>query len=259
MDQPTAIAEKLEADWWAPRARYEALRGALAPHGLEEAYAAQAVLQARFTARRGQVAGRKIALSSKAMQQMVGIDQPVAGAFFAGDVHTSPASIDLADFRRLGIEFELALELSEPVTSGDGPFTAESVRPLIASVRPAFELIEDKDADYSDLDVLTLVADNAWCGGVVLGEEIAGWRELDLGDIASVVHQDGVEPEAANTGAADPLGSFAWVLNHFSTRGETLQKGEHIITGSAVRTRFPKAGDWLAYEVAGSRVEIALV
>ena len=258
MDQPTAIAEKLEADWWAPRAPYEALQGALAPQSLEDAYAAQSVLQERFTARRGQVAGRKIALSSKAMQQMVGIDQPVAGAFFAGDVHTSPARIPLADFRRLGVEFELALELAEDVAPGTGPFTAESARPLIASARPAFELIEDKDADYSDLDVLTLVADNAWCGGVVLGEEIAGWRELNLGDIASAVHQEGMEPEAANTGAADPLGSFAWVLNHFSGRGETLRKGEHIITGSAVRTRFPKAGDRLAYEVAGSRVEITL-
>ena len=258
MDQPTAIAEKLETDWWAPRAAYEALSGALAPAGIAEAYAAQKALQERFAGRRGPVAGRKIALSSKAMQQMVGIDQPVAGAFFTKDVHHAPATIAVSDFRRLGIECELALELAAEVAPGEGPFSSDTVRPLIAAVRPAFELIEDKDADYSDLDVLTLIADNAWCGGVVLGPEIAGWRDLDLGNIASTVHQEAVAPEAANTGAADPLGSFAWVLNHFSERGETLGKGEHIITGSAVRTRFPLAGDKIAYEVAGSRVEITL-
>ncbi len=258
MDRLSAIAEKLANDWWAPRAAYEKLSGDLAPAGVAEAYAAQSALQAKLAERRGPVAGRKIALSSKAMQQMVGIDQPVAGAFFAHDIHTSPATIALSDFRRLGLEFELALELANDVAPAGGPFTAETVRPLIAAVRPAFELIEDKDADYGDLDVLTLIADNAWCGGVVLGSEIANWRDLDLGNIASVVHQSGEAPEAANTGAAEPLASFAWVLNHFAERGETLKQGEHIITGSAVRTRFPKAGDRLTYHVGGSTVEIAL-
>lgn len=258
MDQPQAIAEKLADDWWAPRAAYEALSGELAPAGVVEAYAAQAALQAKLAERRGPVAGRKIALSSKAMQQMVGIDQPVAGAFFAHDVHRSPARIALSDFRHMGLEFELAIELARDVAPGEGAFSAGTVLPLIAAVRPAFELIEDKDADYSDLDVLTLIADNAWCGGVVLGDEIAGWRELDLGDIASEVRQSGHEPEAANTGAADPLASLSWVLNHFAGRGETLKQGEHIITGSAVRTRFPEVGDELSYEVAGSTVKIVL-
>ena len=96
MDQPSAIAEKLANDWWAPRAAYEKLSGDLAPAGVADAYAAQGALQAKLADRRGPIAGRKIALSSKAMQQMVGIDQPVAGAFFAHDVHTSPATIALS-------------------------------------------------------------------------------------------------------------------------------------------------------------------
>lgn len=259
MDQADAIAEKLANDWWAPRSAYEALTGDLAPAGVAEAYAAQTALHAKLAERRGPVAGRKIALSAKAMQQMVGIDKPVGGAFFANDVHISPANVALDTFRRMGLECELALELSRDVAPGGPSHTAESVPELIAGVRPAFELIEDKDADYSDLDVLTLIADNAWCGGVVLGPQITNWRELDLGNLASRVNQTGAVSEAANTGAADPLGSFAWVLNHFSGRGITLQQGEHIITGSAVRTRFPAAGDRLSYEVAGSTVEIALI
>ena len=259
MDKISAIAEKLSNDWWPPRAAYERLSGDLAPSGIDEAYAAQAAVQARFSEKRGAFAGRKIALSSKAMQEMVGIDQPVAGAFFANDVHSSPATINLSDFRHMGLEFELAVELGQDVGPGDGPFSADSAAAVIANVRPAFELIEDKDADYSDLDVLTLMADNAWCAGVVLGEEITGWRELDLGDMASEVRQTGADPEAANTGAADPLGSLAWVLNHFAGRGVTLHQGEHIITGSAVRTRFPTAGDTISYTVAGAVVEISVL
>ncbi|MCP5084009.1 MAG: hypothetical protein GY948_20160 [Alphaproteobacteria bacterium] len=259
MDKITAIAEKLSNDWWAPRAAYEKLSGDLAPTGVEEAYAAQTAVQAKLSEKRGRFAGRKIALSSKAMQQMVGIDQPVAGAFFANDVRTSPAAIQLSNFRHMGLECELAIELNRDVSPSETAFTAETASALIANVKPAFELIEDKDADYGDLDVRTLIADNAWCGGVVLGAEIAGWRDLDLGNIASEVHQTGVEPEAANTGAADPLGSLAWVLNHFAGRGVTLRKGEHIITGSAVRTRFPAAGDKISYAAAGAVVEIDVV
>ena len=259
MDKISAIAEKLSNDWWAPRAAYEKLSGELAPSGIDEAYAAQTAVQAKLSERRGAFAGRKIALSSKAMQEMVGIDQPVAGAFFANDVHRSPATIRLSDFRHLGLECELAMELNRDIAPGGAAFTATSAAEVIAAVRPAFELIEDKDADYSDLDVLTLMADNAWCGGVVLGSEIAGWREIDLSNTAAEVRQTGVDAEAANTGAADPLGSLAWVLNHFAGRGVTLHKGEHIITGSAVRTRFPAAGDKVSYTAAGAAVEIEVI
>ncbi len=125
-------------------------------------------------------------------------------------------------------------------------------------MRPCFELIEDRNADYSNLDPLTLIADNAWCGGIVLGQEMTNWRELDLNDTPSLVHQSGEADEAANTGAADPLGSLAWVLNHFSDRGITLSKGEQIITGSAVRTRFPASGDSFTYAVAGASVKVDL-
>ena len=78
-----AIAEKLLADW-SPRAAYQTLIGALAPRNIDDAYAAQAALQRKYEATRGPIAGRKIALASKAMQEMVGIDHPIAGAIISG-------------------------------------------------------------------------------------------------------------------------------------------------------------------------------
>ncbi|MEM7210961.1 MAG: fumarylacetoacetate hydrolase family protein [Pseudomonadota bacterium] len=242
-----AIAEKLFADW-TPRAAYQTLSGALVPQGIEDAYGAQAALQRKFVATRGPIAGRKIALASKAMQEMVGIDHPIAGAIFANDVHRSGASVPRSAFRRLGLEYELAFELAQDVSAS---VDAAGVLDLVAAVRPAFELIEDKDADYAELDVLTLVADNAWCGGVVLGDKIAGWRDLDLGALASVLSQDGQADEAGNTGAADPVNSLVWTLNHFTSRGTTVTAGEVIITGSVLRTRFPEAGDRFRYEISG--------
>lgn len=257
MNQTQDIAAKLFADWTS-RAPYQALSGEFAVASEEDAYRVQLALQNMHATNRGAITGRKIALSSKAMQQMVGHDRPIAGAFFAGDVKLSPATVRATDFIHLGIEFELAIELNSDIAPQALAHTAQSAYEHVAAVRPAFELIKDRNADYATLDPLTLIADNAWCGGVVLGEPLADWQQLDPADIPSIVSQTGEPDEHANTGAADPLGSLAWVLNHFSERGITLAKGEHIITGSAVRTRFPAPGDRLTYQVAGVCVEVTV-
>ncbi|HET7410959.1 MAG TPA: fumarylacetoacetate hydrolase family protein [Paracoccaceae bacterium] len=259
MDRAERIAEKLASDWES-RAAYQALSGELAPADLAEAYRAQALLQERLAARRGAVAGRKIALSSEAMQEMVGLSQPVAAVFFERDISWSPATVPLSAFRRLGLEFELAVELGRDVPPQDRPHDRDSVRALIAGVRPAFELIEDRGADYGALDAFTLIADNAWCGGVVLGEPVADWQGRDLDALAGTIHQPGHEPERLVTGAAAPLASLAWVLNHASAAGRTVRRGEHVITGSAARTRFPKAGERVRYELDGlAAVEVEVI
>jgi 2-keto-4-pentenoate hydratase len=258
MTRIAEISSKLFEDWF-DRAPYETLAGNLAVRDIDEAYAVQSAIQDMFSARRGKIAGRKIALTSKAMQEMCGIDQPVAGAFFTSDVLGSGAKVAMCDFLHLGLEFELALELKDDVHPQAESHSVESVGGLIADARPAFEIIEDKNADYTKLDVFTLIADNAWCGGIVLGPKIKGWEDMDLGDIPSCVHQEGVAPVETNTGEADPLGSLAWVLNHFSARGMILSAGEHIITGSAVRTRFPVAGNKFTYDIAGASVAVEII
>lgn len=255
MDRLTKMADDLARDW-AARAAYRKLDLA----DRDQAYAVQRLLQDRMVATRGPIAGRKIALTSAAMQQMVNLDSPVAGAIFADDVFRSPAQVPLDRLRHMGLEYELAFEMAADARPGQGPFTAESALSLVGGVRPAFELVDDKDADYADICGLTLTADNAWCGAVVLGQPIAGWQDLDLNALPVTLYQDGAEPERATTGAANPLASLAWVLNHFAGRGETVAAGEVIITGSVMRTRFPKVGDRLRYEIDGlASVEIELV
>jgi len=258
MDRTQETARILFDDWNA-KTPYRAMSGANAIRSVEEAYLVQSELQKLHAKTRGRIAGRKIALASKAMQQMVGMDRPIAAAMFADDVVMSPATIRAGDFVRLGLEFELAVELNADIPPQATAHSARTAQGFVASVRPAFELIEDRKADYAALDPHTIIADNGWCGGVVLGTPLANWAELDLGDIPSTVSQAGEPDEETNTGAADPLASLAWVLNHFSERGITLSKGEHIITGSAVRTRFPVPGDSFTYTVAGATVQVSVI
>lgn len=261
MDRVDRIAAALADDWRA-RAPYRTLAGDDAPSDVAEAYAVQTALHKKLGAERGPVAGRKIALSSKAMQAMVGLDHPVAGAIFSKDVRrstkTEPAAVPLDGFRRLGVEFELAFTMKSEIAPQSGR-DAASVKALIAEARPAFELIEDRGADYAALDALTLIADNAWCGGVVLGEPISNWETLDLSNQSATVHQSAVDPEPANTGAADPMASLAWVLNHAGALGQTIAAGEVVITGSVVRTRFPKQGDTLRYVIGDAEAALTIV
>lgn len=258
MDKVTRIADRMATDW-ETRAGYHALSGDLAPADIAEAYRAQRLLHDRLATRRGPVAGRKIALSAKAMQEMVGLSEPVAALFFERDIIRSPANARLADFCHLGVEFELAVRLGRDVPPQSTAHDGESARALVTEVRPAFELIDDRGVDYGNIDAFTLIADNAWCGGVVLGEPIANWREMDLDALTGTIRQSGQEVEKVVTGAATPLASLAWVLNHAASAGQTVREGEYVITGSAARTRFPEAGDEISYELDGlSAVELRI-
>ncbi|WP_051243446.1 2-keto-4-pentenoate hydratase [Thalassobaculum salexigens] len=246
------VADAL-ADQHARRARYEPLAGDLALPDLDAAYDVQRRLIAGWEAgAKGPIAGYKIALTSKAVQELCGVNQSLVGAIFASTVHKSPAVVKLSDFVRVGLEFELCLKMGSDLFDNSGKFTAEIVRDAVELAVPAFELIEDRDADYSRLDGVSMAADNAWSGGIVLGETTGDWRSLDL--VTTPVRLEyNDEVEEAVTGAAmgNPLTALAWVANLLAEQGRPLRAGHWVMTGSTVKTRYPKAGDRAVYTVEG--------
>ena len=236
------------------RARFERLQGDLAPASLEEAYAVQDEVHQVFEAAGwGALGGHKIALTSKAVQELCGIDRPLGGGIFASTIHRSPATIALGDFVHLGLEFELAVRLGQDLPAAGGPYTRESVAPAVASCMAAFELIEDRAADYGDLDAFSLLTDKCWCGGVVLGPEITDWRQPDLAAVPVELEWNGEVVDRATTGAVmgHPFEALAWLANLHASRGRGLAAGGIVITGSALRTRFPEAGDAVTYRIEG--------
>lgn len=244
--------------------RYRTLEGALKPVDLDEAYAAQFRLHAihaaeRAAGGRGPLGGRKIALASKVQQELCGVDHPIAGGVFARDIHMSPATLRMADFNGPGLEFELAAKLAAPVAPGEGPFDAASILPKVASLHPAFEIIIDRHADYAKIEATTMVADNCWCAGVVLGPEIEGWRGLDVDALPCELLWNDEPPVTARAGDAGPLEKLAWVATELARRGQGLQAGDVVITGSVIRTRAPKAGDRVRYRIAGREVSLTMV
>src|SRR5881628_1510401 len=168
---PDAIAAAARASFEMnrTRARYRPFDAALRAAPLDDAYRVQDALHRLLAeAGRGEIAGWKIALTSRAMQQMTGVEQPAAGAIFSKLVHASPARVDVAAYHHLGAEFEVAVRVADDLPASGGPWTRASVAGRVAACLPAFELVEDGDADYKALDAFTLVAQNTWNGGVGL-------------------------------------------------------------------------------------------
>lgn len=232
---------------------FEWLEGDLRPRSLAEAYAAQtALLDLWRETGHGRVVGWKIALTSKAMQEMCGVDQPCVGAILDRNVMEGPAKIRASDYLRLGLEFELAVRLGEDMDGGDHPYDAERARRHVAAVMPAFELIEDRAADYKAFDAFSLVADNTWNGGVVLGAEIPGWRDVDWTSAPVTLDYNGAA-EHAVTGDAmgDPFAALAVVAENLLHRGMRARAGDVVITGSTLKTRFAAPGDRARYAIDG--------
>jgi len=239
-------------DAHARRSRFENLAGEFAVGSIDEAYRVQIALNKLWEGGpKGAIVGYKIALTSQAIRDLVGVDDPCGGAIFASTVHQSPATIALSNYVRLGLEFELAFRMGKDVPT-DTPLDAETIAPYVDAAMPAFEMIEDRDADYSSLDAATLVADNAWSGGMVLGTPSTAWKGLDLATTPVSLSFNG-ETETAVTGAAmgNPLTSLAYLATLLGEQGRSLKAGDIVMSGSTLATRFAKTGDHAIYTVEG--------
>jgi 2-keto-4-pentenoate hydratase len=242
------------------RARYRPLDAAVRAAPLEEAYRIQDAMHRLLgEAGWGEIVGWKIALTSKAMQQMTGVDQPAAGAIFSKVVHSSPARVDVAAYHHLGVEFEIAVRLGDALPAIEGPWTRASVAGRVAACMPAFELVEDGNADYKTLDAFTLVAQNTWNGGIVLGAPVTAWRDVDLERAVTRCWVNDQPGGQGKTGDAmgHPFEAVAWVANLLNRRGRRLERGMVVMTGSSITTKFPVPGDRVRFAVEGLG-EIAL-
>lgn len=237
------------------RDRFVPLPPDLGPRNADEAYLIQDDFVALRSDRLGAIVGHKIALSTAEMRKFVGVDVPQAGAILEKTVHRGPATVKAADYGRLIVEFEIAVELAAALPAADAPYTRETVAKAVGAVMPAIELADDRNADYARLKEhpLELVADNAWNEGAVLGTPLREWQALDLAAVRGVARINGAEIGQGLGAQAlgHPLDAVAWVANNLASRGRGLVRGDFVITGSLVTSKFPKAGDLVEWAVGG--------
>jgi 2-keto-4-pentenoate hydratase len=197
-------------------------------------------------------AGYKIGLTSPSMQAMCGIDTPIAGVVLRDRVHASHFRLDRADHVRAGIEFEIAVRIGHDLPPIDRPFALAEVQSAVDAVAPAIEIIDDRHCDYASLDVLSLIADNAWNAGVVLGTFCSSWPELAEVTGTVVLGDAGVLDQGRGRDVlGHPLLPVLWLANHLAAEGIGLRRGEVVMTGSLVTTKFPTGPGAYRFEVSG--------
>jgi 2-keto-4-pentenoate hydratase len=210
------------------------------PATISDAYDIQERYVALLRGKHGDAVGYKVGLTSAPMQTFCGIDHPIAGVVLATRVHQSGATVRRSDFGRLGLEFEIAVRIKSDVPVMGVPCTTETIAPHIDGVSAAIELVDDRSADYTNLDVLSLVADNSWNGGIVLSEFATKWP-----DLAGVLGRATKDLVAIGEGhgrdiLGHPFNSVAWLATQLASRGAGLKAGQVVMTGSVMKTVFPE-------------------
>jgi 2-keto-4-pentenoate hydratase len=218
---------------------------------LSGAYDLQSAFVGELAKRHGTPVGYKVALTSKRMQQMCGIDQPLAGVVLADRVHPSGMTLSLSNFHHLGIEFEITVKLARPLPWRGKPYVFGEIAEAAGAVAPSFELVDDRRADYKTLDVLSLASDNAWNAGAVLGEFHDQWPDLEAIEGMADRNNERFDSGHGRDALGHPLNSVMWLANHLRARGQGLRAGDIVMTGSLVSTRFPEAGESYRFTLEG--------
>lgn len=240
--------------------RFMPFTGSAALHNLDAAYAVQEAFVRMLCAAEGtRVAGWKIGLTSPRMQALLGIDSPIAGAVLATRIRAGGATFPRAAFGRFGLECEIAVRLGSDLPATGAPYDVAAVAAAVEAVCAAIEIVDDRSADYTLTDIGSLVADNSWNAGLVLGEFRTHW--LELAEVDGIVWRDGVEIDRGR--GADVLGHpfvpLTWLANHLAERGHALSAGDIVSTGSLAPTRFPEGPERCRFTVAGiGAVELAV-
>ena len=115
------------------------------------------------------------------------------------------------------------------------------------------EIVDDRYVDYKSLDTPTLIADDFFDAGCVLGAPVTDWRRLDLSALTGVTRINGVEVGRGR--GADVMGhpfeALTWLANNLARRGQSIKAGQFVFTGSVVETKWVNRGDQVEMELGG--------
>jgi 2-keto-4-pentenoate hydratase len=216
---------------------------------VEDAYAIQSINTARRVADGARVIGRKVGLTSRPMQEMLGVEEPDFGVLTDAMVVEDGDLIDLARLNQPRIEAELAFVMAEDL-AGPGVTTARALAAIDGAL-PALEIVDSRVADWR-ITLVDTVADNASSGLLVVGGRMRPVAELDLRLLGVVVSRQGqmVDSGAGAAALGNPARCVAWLANKLGSFGDGLRAGDIVLPG-AVHKMVPVAsGDVFRAEFA---------
>jgi 2-oxopent-4-enoate/cis-2-oxohex-4-enoate hydratase len=210
---------------------------------IDDAYRISLGMLARRQGEGEKVIGKKIGVTSKAVQDMLGVDRPDFG-FLTDRMlvrHDQPYSIAenlIAPRAEAEIAFILNRDLVGPGVS------EEQVLAATDSICACFEIVDSRIANW-DIGIVDTIADNASSGIFVLGEERVDPRNLDLPRLKCEVFKNGrlISQGYGSAVQGSPLTAVAWLANTLGSYGVPLKAGEIILSGSLVPLEPASRGD----------------
>lgn len=220
---------------------------------IEDAYQVSSqLLQKRIDIDGEKVIGKKIGVTSKAVMNMLGVDQPDFGYLTDAMVVEEGQPLSITDkMIQPRAEGEIAFVLKKDLI-GPG-ITASDVLQATDFIVPCFEIVDSRIRDWK-IKIQDTVSDNASCGYFLLGQDAVSPRSLDLSTCGMVLELNG---QLASTGAgaaalgSSPVSCVVWLANTLGRLGTPLKAGEVILSGSLVPLQPVKAGDYMSVSIGG--------
>lgn len=207
-----------------------------------QAYAIQSAWLDLKLARGARIIGRKIGLTSRAMQELLGVDQPDYGFLLDSMAVSSGSTLSRTDFLLPRIEPEIAFWLAKDL-KGPG-ITVDAVLAATRGVSPALELVDSRIAKWQ-IKLPDTIADNASSARVIVSEQIVPLDGLDLAAEAVTLTRNGLGVGSGNGAAVlgHPAEAVAWLANKLAEYGIAIVAGQLVLPGAMCAAATVAAGE----------------
>ncbi|WP_194833810.1 2-keto-4-pentenoate hydratase [Nocardia sp. XZ_19_369] len=196
------------------------------------------------------VVGHKVGLSSKAMQQMMGVDEPDYGHLLAEMEVYEDVPVEAGRYLFPRVEVEVGFVLGADLPGAD--CTEDDVLAATVAFAPAIELIDSRIKDWK-IGLTDTISDNASSAGFVLGPERVAPKDIDIKAIDAVLTRNGevVAEGRSDAVLGDPVIAVAWLARKVASFGVRLKAGDIVLPGSCTRAIDARPGDAFHAEFAG--------
>jgi 2-keto-4-pentenoate hydratase len=226
------------------------IRDLIALDDLQSAYAVQQLNTAFAVASGRRIVGRKIGLTSLAVQKQLGVDQPDFGALFADMCFGDAVEVPYSRTLQPKVEAEVVCVIGRDLTVDQA--TLPDVMRAVDSVLPGIEIVGSRVANW-DIRIVDTIGDNASSGLFVLGNQPRRLADLDLRLCGMALELNG---EIASTGAGGaclghPLHALLWLARKMVEVGTPLRAGDIVLTGALGPMCAVQRGDWVEARISG--------
>lgn len=210
---------------------------------IQEAYEIQEGLLARRQLENGtKPVGVKLGLTSKAKQEMMGVDEAIYGYLQSDMLGFEWEAIQFSELIHPKVEPEIAFLMAEDLQGVN--VTAEDVLQATKYVAPALEVIDSRYKDFR-FTLVDVVADNCSSAKFIVGSKWISPNAIDLGNIGMVMSKNGKVEQTGSSAAVlgHPANAIAWAVNELGARGKGLKKGDIILSGAMSEAIAFQSGD----------------